>query len=186
MIKLDESVALQAGHAESEQDPMFIPHWYALYTRSRHEKILDERLKMKGLESYLPLRKITRKWSDRKQIIEEPLFKGYLFVRIPLINRWEVLNTVGAVQFVQFKASKPCEVAPKDIETIRTFAESSLPVDPFPYIKEGARAYIRSGPMKGVEGFIVRKDSHCRIVLSVTSLMKSISIQVDEANVELL
>lgn len=187
MIRLESSsVVTHEAAASTDEDPLFIPHWYALYTRNRHEKVLDERLRMKGIETYLPLRRVSRRWSDRSKLIEDPLFKGYLFVRIPLISRWEVLNTAGAVRFVQFKPSQPAEIRERDIVSMRTFVNSELPVDPYPYIKEGSRAYIRSGPLKGVEGYVVRKDANCRIVLSVDSLMKSLSVKVDESCIEIL
>jgi transcription termination/antitermination protein NusG len=159
-------------------------HWFALYTKSRHEKLVDRELTKKGLETFLPLRKITRHWSDRKKIIEDPLFKGYLFVRLPLKERWTVLNTVGAVRFIGRSAADPTEVPERELQMIRKFIESEIQVDPFPYLKEGQRVYLRSGPFKGMEGFIVRKDRHCRLVISLDVLMKSVSIVVDEACLE--
>ena len=158
-------------------------HWYALYTRSRHEKYVDQELNKKGIETFLPLRRVMHHWSDRRQIIEEPLFKGYLFVRIPLSNRFNVLNTVGAVNFVGISAG-PLEVPERELMTVRQFIEQEIQIDPFPYLKEGDRVYVRSGPFKGVEGFIVRKDKHCRLVISLDLLMQSISIEIDQASVE--
>ena len=140
--------------------------WYALHTRSRHEKLIDFYLQKKGIETFLPLRKITRRWSDRLKKIEEPIFLGYLFVRIPLKNRVEVLQTKGSVRLVGFNGL-PTIVPENDIEAIRRFIQEEISVDPFPYLSEGNRVYIRSGPLKGVEGFIVRKDrkeknkNHC-------------------------
>lgn len=159
-------------------------HWYALYTRSRHEKIVKEELQKKQLETFLPLRKITRQWSDRKKIIEEPLFKSYLFVRIPLSEKLKVLNTVGVVQFVCNRGAEPVSVPEKELLTIKSFIESSIQIDPFPYLKEGEKVYIRSGPFRGAEGFIVRKARHCRLIISLDVLMQSISVEIDEACVE--
>ena len=161
------------------------PKWYALYTRSRHEKFVDGELAKKGIETFLPLRKITRRWSDRRKIIEEPLFKGYLFVRAPFSGRWTVLNTKGAVRFVGPSAD-PLEVPERDLAAVRRFIEEEIPIDPFPYLKEGERVYVRSGPFKGAEGFILRKDKHCRLVISLDMLMQSVSIQIDQACVEKL
>lgn len=158
--------------------------WYALYTRSRHEKLVDQELDKKGIETFLPLRKITRNWSDRKKLIEEPLFAGYLFVKFPLKDRWTVLNTTGAVRLIGKSAADPIEVPEKELFTIRQFIEEEIQVDPFPYLKEGERVYIRSGPFKGTEGFIVRKDNHCRLVISLDMLMQSVSIMIDQSCVE--
>ena len=159
-------------------------HWFALYTKSRHEKLLDRELNKRGIETFLPLRKIMSHWSDRKKWVEEPLFKSYLFVRAPLSQRWTVLNTPGAVCFVGKSAREPLAVSERDLLTVRQFVEEEIQIDPFPYLKQGDRVYIRSGPFKGVEGFIVRKDKHCRLVISLHLLMQSISIQIDEACVE--
>ncbi len=164
-------------------DPWTMARWYALYTRSRHEKFVREELDKKGIKTFLPLRQITRHWSDRKKMIEEPLFKGYLFVHAPLNDRFTILNTKGVVQFVG-KNSGPVEVPEKELTAVKNFLEQNVLLDPFPYLKEGQRVYMRSGPFKGVEGFIVRKDRHCRLVISLDVLMQSISMIVDEADVE--
>ncbi len=158
--------------------------WFALYTRSRHEKSADHELKKRGVQTFLPLRKISRRWSDRIKLIEEPLFKGYLFVHTPLKRRWDILNTPGIVRFVGPSAANPLEVPQEDLEIVKRFLEEKIQVDPFPYLRVGERVYIRSGPFKGVEGFIVRKNKHCRLVLSFDVLMQSIAVEVDQACVE--
>lgn len=158
-------------------------HWYALYTRSRHEKSLQEMLEKKGIETFLPLRRVTRHWSDRVKQINEPIFTGYLFVHTPLKNRLEVLQTPGSVRLVGFN-SFPLPVPEKELESIRRFIEEEISIDPYPYLAEGDRVYIRSGPLKGVEGFIARKDRHTRLVISLNLLLQSISVKVDEALVE--
>lgn len=157
--------------------------WYALYTKSRHEKLVQQELAKKGIEAFLPLRKIVRQWSDRKKTIEEPLFKSYIFVRAPFSERFTILNTVGVVQYVR-QGADPAEVPEKELLTIRRFVEENIEIDPFPYLKTGERVYVRSGPFRGAEGFVIRKDSHCRLVISLDSLMQSVSVQIDQACVE--
>ncbi len=158
--------------------------WFALYTKSRHEKVVDQELRKKGVETFLPLRRVTRHWSDRKKIIEDPLFKGYLFTHVALRDRLTVLNTAGVVGFVGIRRAEPFEVREKDIWTIRRFLQEEIQMDPFPYLREGRRVYIRSGPLKGAEGFIIRKDKHCRLVISLDLLMQSVSVEIDQACVE--
>ena len=160
------------------------PRWYALYTRSRHEKIVDRELQKKGIETFLPLRQIMSQWSDRKKMIEQPLFSSYLFVKFPLKERWTILNTTGAVSLVGKSAASPHEVPYTELQAIQKFVTEKIQIDPFPYLKEGQRVYVRTGPFKGVEGFIVRKDNHCRLVVSLDLLMQSISIVIDQMNVE--
>ena len=157
--------------------------WYALYTRSRHEKIVEEELQKKGIEAFLPLRKLTRHWSDRVKEIQEPLFAGYLFVRIPLEERLQVLQSRGSVRFVGWNAV-PTPIPEKDLAAIRRFIEEEIAIDPYPYLAKGDRVYVRSGSFKGVEGYIVRKDQHTRLVISLDLLFQSISVEIDEALVE--
>ncbi len=158
-------------------------HWYALSTKSRHEKCLDTELQKKGVETFLPLRKITRHWSDRVKSIEQPIFSGYLFVKIPLKDRLEVLNTYGSVRLVGFN-SAPVPIAEKELATLRRFVEEAITIDPYPYLNAGDRVYVRSGSLKGVEGFIVRKNKHTRLVISLDLLFQSVSVEIDEALIE--
>lgn len=157
--------------------------WYALYTRSRHEKLVNEELLKKGIETFLPLRKVTRHWSDRVKEIETPLFSGYLFVQIPLRDRLEVLETRGSVRFIGVNAT-PTAISEMELEVVRRFMDEEIAIDPFPYLGEGDRVYVRSGPLKGIEGFIVRKDKHARLVISLDLLLQSISVEIDQALVE--
>ena len=173
-----------AGLSDSDLGKWNALKWYALYTRSRHEKLVSGELEKKGIETFLPLREVTRQWSDRKKIIGEPLFQGYLFVKMPLRERWTVLNTIGAVRLIGKSAAEPVEVPESELLAVRRFLQEDIQVDPFPYLKQGERVYVRSGPFKGVEGFVVRKDKHCRLVISLDLLMQSISIQIDQACVE--
>jgi len=160
------------------------PKWFAVHTRGRHEKAVDERLRLKGITTFLPTRKIVRHWSDRKKIIQEPLFKNYLFVRIPWQQRYDVLNTAGMVRFVGPKGARPYIVAERELTSLQKLVTEDVPMDPYPYLKEGQRVYVRSGLFKGAEGFIVHKDKQCRLVLSLDIIFQSISVQIDQACVE--
>lgn len=170
---------------ENDQLKWTIPHWFALYTKSRHEKFVHSELMKKGIETFLPVRNVMHHWSDRKKMVEEPLFKGYLFVHSPLADKLRILNTIGVVNFVGFSPAQPLIVSETELMAVKRFVEEEIPVDPFPYLKAGQRVYVRSGVFKGVEGFIVRKDNHCRLVVSLDLLMQSVSIQIDESCVEL-
>lgn len=180
-LSLFQSSTRELVEGNSSQD-----RWHALYTRSRHEKIVTRELAKHKIETFLPLRKIKRHWSDRVKLIEEPLFHGYVFTRIPISKKITVLNTYGAVSFVHFGPNLPAIIPEKDIFALKQFSEQDLPMDPFPYLKEGQRVYIRSGVFKGVEGFIVRKNNQCRLVISVDVLQQSVSVEVDQASVELI
>src|ERR1700691_401937 len=83
------------------------PQWYAIRTRSRHEKMVAEQLEKQGIESFLPLVKSTRKWSDRKKEVELPLFSGYSFARLALYSpdRLRVLQTHRVAGFVRVRGA---------------------------------------------------------------------------------
>jgi len=158
--------------------------WYALYTKSRHEKFIDSELKKRRIESFLPLRNIKRRWSDRTVTIEEPLFKSYLFVKTGVLNSREVLKTKGAVKFVSAGA-QPVPIQENVILSLRNAVQNNMALDPFPYLSQGDRVIVRSGIFKGIEGFILRKDDKkCRLVISIDALMASVSVEVDSCLVE--
>jgi transcription antitermination factor NusG len=158
--------------------------WVALYTKSRHEKFIHNELTKKRIESFLPTRKIKRRWSDRTVTTEEPLFKSYLFVKAARLKLVDVLKTKGAVKFVSVQG-QPVTIRNEVIAAIQKIVSQDIAIDPFPYLGAGDRVGIRSGIFKGVEGYIVRKDSKkCRLVISVDALAASISIEVDSSLVE--
>ena len=94
--------------------------WYAIYTRPRWEKKVHNLLTQKGIEAYCPLNKVRRKWSDRVKLIEEPLFKSYVFVRVTEENKSDVRLTNGVVNFLYWNG-KPAIVKDREIEVSRKF-----------------------------------------------------------------
>src|SRR5688572_14642064 len=143
-----------------------MPGWYALYTRPRHEKQVLEELKARNIEAFLPTYKVRRRWSDRYKVVEEPLFKNYLFVSLTWDKYQDSLRPYGAVSFVTFDG-QPAEIPASEIEAIRTLVESDLPYDPHPYLKLGHRVRVKTGPLAGCEGVLTRKKGIARLVLSV-------------------
>ena len=155
-------------------------NWYALYTKSRHEKHIEEELNRHSIESFLPLRKIKRRWSDRIKTIEEPLFKSYIFVKTELPRRsTDILKIKGAVKFVS-AGIKPVSIEENIIQSLRNIVQQNIAVDPFPYLEKGDRVIVKSGPFKDTEGFIVRKDEKkCRLVISIAAIKSSVAIEID-------
>jgi len=96
--------------------------WLAIYTRPRWEKKVNQLLGEKGLESYCPLNKVRRKWSDRIKVVEEPLFKSYVFVKVSDEDRTAVRMTPGAINFVYWEG-KPAIIKEKEIIAIRRFLD---------------------------------------------------------------
>ena len=159
-------------------------HWYALYTRPRHEKQVLDDLCNRHIEAFLPTYKVRRRWSDRYKIVEEPLFKNYLFVNVDYDRRYhETLRPYGAVSFVTFDG-KPAQLPEHEVDAVRRLVSSDLPYDPHPYLKVGRRVRVRSGPLEGCEGILTRKKGLARLVLSVNLLQQSVSAEVDADCVE--
>jgi transcription antitermination factor NusG len=129
--------------------------WYAIYTRPRWEKKVNALLVQKGVESYCPLNKVPRKWSDRIKIVEEPLFKSYVFVRINDEDRTRVRMTDGVVNFVYWNG-RPAIIKEKEIQVIRRFLDEYEQVDVQKIdFEPEERVRVISGPMMDQEGKIV-------------------------------
>lgn len=158
--------------------------WYALYTRSRHEKKLLAELSDRSIEVFLPMREILSRWKDRRKRIWVPLFPGYIFVRHENTgsNRYRVLNIPGAVRFIGFdEVATP--VPDDQIEGIRRFLESNLSVDPYPYMKVGRRVEVTAGPLKGIQGKLIKKKGRFRFVLQVDLIRQAVSVEIDASDV---
>ena len=93
-------------------------NWYVVYTRPRWEKKIAKILDDKGIEAYCPVNKVYRQWSDRRKVIQEPLFKGYVFVRIAKEKMWSVKEIEGILNYVYWNG-KPAVVREEEIETIK-------------------------------------------------------------------
>jgi transcription antitermination factor NusG len=132
--------------------------WYALYTKPRWEKKIDGRLVKKGIESWCPLQKIEKQWSDRKKIIEEPLFKSYIFVRIDPSEKTDVLMTDGILNFVHY-LKKPAVIKDSEVETIKSYlSEKDAKISVISeegYLKE-TRIKVNHGVFMGNEGTVLR------------------------------
>lgn len=96
--------------------------WYVVYTKPRWEKKVAVLLTDKGVENYCPLNRVSKKWSDRKKVVLEPLFKGYVFVALAISNKWEVKNTEGILNFVHWNG-KPASLKEKEINIIKKFLQ---------------------------------------------------------------
>lgn len=129
--------------------------WYALYTRPRWEKKVDTLLKKKGIESYCPLNRVRRKWSDRIKLVEEPLFKSYVFVRIEDAGRTEVRMTDGVINFVYWNGN-PGIIKDKEIQAIKKFLDEYEDVELMKMdIKQDDHVKVIAGPLMDQEGKVI-------------------------------
>src|SRR5947209_10451593 len=155
------------------------PQWYAIRTRSRHEKIVSEQLEKQSLEAFLPLVKRTHKWSDRTKEVELPLFAGYNFVRLTLCSpdRLRVLQTHGVAGFVGVRGVG-IPIPEAQIESLKTIVMKQIPFQDYPFLQVGQRVRIRGGALDGVEGILCQKGDR-NLVISVEPIHRSLSICVD-------
>lgn len=159
--------------------------WYAACTRPRHEKRVLQRLVDRRVECFLPLFRTARRWKDRRKIVELPLFRGYIFVRISPEERLGVLQTPSVVRFVCFHG-RPAALPDSQIDALRSSYEHGMKLEPHPLLKAGSRVRVRHGCLAGAEGLLVRRKHSLRFVLSLELLHRAVSVEVDSGDIELL
>ena len=159
--------------------------WFALYTKPRWEKKVNQLLADKGVECYCPLNKVKRKWSDRTKTVEEPLFKSYVFVKVTEEERSNVRLTNGVVNFVYWNG-KPAIVREKEIQTIKLFLDEheNIQVRPMDLIVQ-QRVLITSGTFMDRTATVldVRKKE---VKVSIDSLGYELVALIDKNKIALL
>ena len=161
--------------------------WFALHTRSRHEKAVETQLHELGFEVLLPLSTQTRRWSDRTKVVKFPLFPGYVFVRLAYHGeqRVQVLRTHGAVRFVGTRGIGT-PIPDSQMDAVRRIANSGVPAQAHPFLKVGQRVRIRGGALEGVEGILTAVAGERNLVVSVEPIERSVSIRLQGYDVEVV
>jgi len=160
---------------DSQQDQK---KWIAVYTKPRHEKTVENELLKKGFEIYLPILKERRKWSDRKKWVEFPLFRSYIFVRTEIKNSLFVLQTMGVVKVIKF-GGEVAVIQNDSIRAIKLMIEGGYMPDAIDYFVKGETVEVKSGPLKGLIGEVIRMDNNDRLLVRVDAIQHSISVQID-------
>ena len=157
--------------------------WFAVYTTSCHEKRVAEHCQVRDIESFLPTYPRIRRWKNGCTVhIESPLFPGYVFVRVNQTHKVRVLELPGVVSIVG-AARHPTPLPDAEIEALRSGIHL-LKAEPHPCLNLGDKVKIRSGPLAGMTGILVRKKNGLRVVLTLELIMKSISVEIDEHHLE--
>ena len=172
-----------ASNAPDQETPA-ATSWYAVWTRSRHEQVVRDQLARKHFEAFLPT--ITRwsRWKDRKKKVDWPLFPGYCFVRFDPADTLPILKCTGVVNIVSFDG-KPAQIPDYELDSIRLLIGSELQFDPCPMIREGMMVSVVHGPLRGVVGRLMRKDTkRATLVLAVDLIGQGVSVEVDAADVK--
>ena len=140
-------------------------NWYVIYTRSRFEKKVEESLIKNHVEAYCPKRWVERQWSDRKKMVEEPLFRSYVFVKILEHQKYDILNTNGVVKFVNFK-SDMAKIREEEIDRIKAilnqYDHSQLLVD---HLEPNQMVTIASGVFIDRQGRVLESKGNKTIIL---------------------
>jgi transcription antitermination factor NusG len=152
--------------------------WFALTVRHQHERQTSVALGWKGLETLVPCYSVRRRWSDRIQEVETALFAGYVFCRFEPRDKLRVLNTPGVVRIVGFGGA-PAPVDDWEMAALRSAMESSLPLWPWPHLQAGDRVRVERGPLRGVEGTLLRPPEGLRLVIGVELLRRSIAVELE-------
>ena len=159
--------------------------WYALHTRARHEKAVQQRLRDQGMETFLPTAVEVHRWSDRKKKVEVPLFSCYVFIRCALSaeDRTRVYQVESVHGFVGVRgASLP--IPDEQIESIQKVLAQTAPWRSYPFLKAGQRVRIRGGAMDGVEGVFLSENGDHSLIISVDAIQRSMAVRIDGYDVE--
>jgi transcription antitermination factor NusG len=181
---VEASEAAVSGGTVGRNETVFpVHHWYAVSVRPRHEKVVTRHLEHQGLNYFLPVYRSVRRWKDRRKELDMVLFPGYVFVNLDLRDRLGVLRAPGVVQFVTFQG-QPAAVPDSEICALESSVSAGLRPQPHPYLRQGKKVRVKSGPLLNAEGIMVRRKEGFRLVLSIDLLMRSVMLEVDEADVE--
>jgi transcriptional antiterminator RfaH len=176
-LREDHTVVKQAGN-----EP--IPQWYAVYTRPRFEKQVLERLKEQGIESYLPLIKTMRQWSDRKKMVEIPLFSSYVFVRIDRRYYDQVLQTHGAVKYITFEG-RAAAIPQEQIDNLKIIVNSNEKVETtWEKRKKGDKVVVTAGSLKGLKGELITEGDRKKVLVRIDSIEQNLTVEVHGSLIE--
>ncbi|MGB9071636.1 MAG: UpxY family transcription antiterminator [Terriglobales bacterium] len=160
-----------------------VERWYAVSVRPRHERLVTRHLEHQGLNYFLPVYRSVRRWKDRRKELDMVLFPGYVFVNLNLRDRLDVLRAPGVLRFVTFQG-QPAAVPDSEIRALESSMFAGLRPQPHPYLRQGRKVRVKRGPLVDAEGIMIRRKEGFRLVLSIELIMRSVMLEVDEADVE--
>jgi transcription antitermination factor NusG len=171
--RMEDDVVLPGQYPEQR--------WYAAYTSANHEKRVAEQLSVREVEHFLPLYESVRQWKDRRVRLQLPLFAGYVFVRMALRDRLRVQQVPGVAWLVGFHGTIAA-LPEEEIEALRANLASGVRAAPHPYLTEGRRVCVKSGPLAGLQGILVKRKNKTRFVVSVELIQRAMAVEVDLAD----
>ena len=160
--------------------------WYVMYTASRSEKKVAERLKENGWEVYLPIVEELRQWSDRKKKVQRPLFNGYVFVKTSRNRLWECLQFPGAVKFVHF-AGEHATMREEDLDIIKRVVTTGVAVETDgSEIEPGETVKVLGGPLQDLVGECVERGNKDYFLIRIPGIMQNMLITIERKFLEVI
>jgi transcriptional antiterminator NusG len=181
LVNHDSARVPDAFHGSKDEQR----RWFAVFTRSHHEKRVAQYYAERSIEHLLPISRVLRQWSHyRKVTVEMPLFPNYIFVHISHRERVRAIEVPGALSLVS-QNSAPAPLPDGEIESLR----ESLRVQsfaPHPYLVAGAKVRINKGPLEGKVGIVLRHGNSNRVVLTLSLIMRSFAVEIDPADLDFI
>jgi transcription antitermination factor NusG len=156
--------------------------WYALQVRSRWESSTAALLSGKGYQTFLPTYKAEKRWRGGLRDVAAPLFPGYVFCQFDPHKRLPVLVTAGVLAVVG-TGRIPVPVEDSEIDAIQRVVSSGISAEPWPYLEVGQQVRIQDGALNGLEGILVSFKGTRRLVVSVSLLCRSVSLEIERSAV---
>jgi transcriptional antiterminator RfaH len=155
-----------------------VPKWYAIYTHPRAEKLVNERLIEIGVETYVPLQKTYRQWTDRKKLIEKPLLSSYVFVKVIPVDFPKVYKIIGVVKFVSFEG-QPVAIPQKQIDNLRLLIDSKAEVEvTTEKFDKGDNVEVITGSLKGLTGELIKTGRKKIVIIRIDKLEQNIIVTI--------
>ncbi|MEY2705264.1 MAG: hypothetical protein RL407_1326 [Bacteroidota bacterium] len=153
-------------------------HWYVMYTTSRAEKKVADRLQNKGLEVFLPLVEELRQWSDRKKKVQKALFNGYVFVKTHRNNLWNCLQVPGAVKFVNF-SGVPATIREEDVEIIQRVVATGVAIETDgSEIAPGEKVKVIGGSLQDMIGECIEKGNKDYFLIRIPGIYQNMLVTI--------
>ena len=166
----------------AQADPADSLPWFAVVIKPQHERTAYEGLRQRGMESFLPTYRATRRWSDRLKQLEVPLFPGYVFCRFEKTRKVPVLRTPG-VRAIVSSGSEMLPIPGPEIDRVRQMVAGSAGVEPWPFLKTGQKVRVCDGPLVGLEGILSELRNAAYVVVGIDLLQRSVAVQLSRAQI---
>ena len=152
-------------------------NWIAVYTKSRHEQTVVNELNKKNIESYCPMFKERRQWSDRKKWVHFPLFRSYVFANIEIMENIYVLQTIGVNKIVKFQ-EKISIIPDQVIDNMKNIIEGGYNIEQEDYFIKGDEVRVVSGPLKGLDGVVLDLRGANKIIIKIEAIQQAFSVKI--------